>query len=167
MSGKPLRTIDSGRRDIEGGQAPESHQPFSIDDISEAWEQYPEGYPRFAAFIAHDDDKSTTIFRRFERLAARNLLYLESELFELEAKQDKLDEEVWNDAQFVMNLRKWEPSGTTEASQHETYRQELASSSKEIETNGPPSTDGIANSAQQQRLEVAYSIRRGIKEYCL
>src|SRR5437762_10304769 len=97
MSG--LRDLDLQGRDIERMQAPKSHQPSSIDDISEAWEQYPEGYPRFAAFIAHDADKSTTIFRRFERLAARNLLYLEGELFELEAKQDKLDEDDWIDAQ--------------------------------------------------------------------
>ena len=55
------------------------------------WTQYPMGYPRFAAFVANDSDRSTTIFRRFERLSARNLLYLETELMELEAAQDRLD----------------------------------------------------------------------------
>jgi hypothetical protein len=50
-------------------------------------------YPRFAAIIAEDKDKSSTIYRRFERLAARNILYLEAELAELEAKQDELEEE--------------------------------------------------------------------------
>ncbi|KAF2190165.1 hypothetical protein K469DRAFT_747392 [Zopfia rhizophila CBS 207.26] len=164
MSG--LRDLDSQGRDIERMQAPESHQPSNIDSISEAWEQYPEGYPRFAAFIAHDADKSTTIFRRFERLAARNLLYLEGELFELEAKQDKLDEDDWNDARLTRNLRKWEPTRTTrEASQHTTDRQEATSSPKEIGISSPVSTAGIMNAAQQERLEVAYSIRRAINEY--
>ena len=55
------------------------------------WTQYPMGYPRFAAFVANDEDRSTTIYRRFERLSARNLLYLETELAELEAAQDRLD----------------------------------------------------------------------------
>ncbi|KAN0095521.1 hypothetical protein V8E51_016232 [Hyaloscypha variabilis] len=164
MSG--LRDLDSEERDIEQMQAPKSHQPNTIDDISENWEQYPEGYPRFAAFIAQDADKSTTIFRRFERLAARNLLYLEGELFELEAKQDKLDEDDWNDVQSIINLRNWEPTRTTSlASRRMTDRQNTTSSPGEIGVPSPVSTDGIENAARQQRLEVAYSIRRAIKEY--
>ena len=54
---------------------------------------YVKGYPSLAAFIASDSDKSTAIYRRFDRLSARNLLYLQSELVELEAQQDALDEE--------------------------------------------------------------------------
>jgi hypothetical protein len=163
-----LQDLASPGRDPEQMQAPKSHQPSSADDISESWEQYPEGYPRFAAFIAHDADKSTTIFRRFERLAARNLLYLESELFELEAQQDKLDEDDWNDAQLTRDLRTWEPTRTTrEVSQHRTNPQEATSSPEDISVPSPASTDGIVNAARQQRLEVAYSIRKAIKEYCL
>lgn len=52
---------------------------------------YLKGYPSLAAFIASDKNKSTVIFRRFDRLGARNLLYLQSELAELEARQDALD----------------------------------------------------------------------------
>ena len=54
---------------------------------------YVKGYPSLAAFIASDCDKSTAIYRRFDRLSARNLLYLQSELLELEARQDALDAE--------------------------------------------------------------------------
>jgi hypothetical protein len=54
---------------------------------------YIKGYASLAAFIAEDRDKSTAIFRRFDRLSARNLLYLQSELAELEAKQDAFDRE--------------------------------------------------------------------------
>lgn len=49
------------------------------------------GYPSLANFIASDKNKSTAIFRRFDRLGARNLLYLQSEIAELEARQDAFD----------------------------------------------------------------------------
>jgi hypothetical protein len=49
------------------------------------------GYPSLAAFIASDKNKSTAIYRRFDRLGSRNLLHLQSELAELEARQDALD----------------------------------------------------------------------------
>lgn len=43
----------------------------------------------FAEFIATDDE--LPIFRRFDRLNARNLLYLQSELIALEAQLRALD----------------------------------------------------------------------------
>ncbi|KAF1949990.1 hypothetical protein CC80DRAFT_497020 [Byssothecium circinans] len=51
------------------------------------------GYPSLAEFIASDYDHSTFVFKRFGRLSARNLLYLQSELAELEALQDEYDRE--------------------------------------------------------------------------
>ena len=50
------------------------------------------GFPRVAEKLASDPDKTTTIFRRFDRLSARNLIYLEAELAELEEQQDISDE---------------------------------------------------------------------------
>jgi hypothetical protein len=44
------------------------------------------GFPSLSEFIASDHDRTSLVFRRFDRLAARNLLYLQSELAELEAK---------------------------------------------------------------------------------
>jgi len=49
------------------------------------------GFPRVADKIASDPDKTTTIYRRFDRLSARNLLFLEAEIAELEALQNKYD----------------------------------------------------------------------------
>lgn len=49
------------------------------------------GYANLAAFVASDKERSATLFRRFESLSARNLLYLESELQELETRQRKID----------------------------------------------------------------------------
>jgi hypothetical protein len=51
------------------------------------------GYPSLANFIASDRDRTTLIYRRFDELAARNLLYLQSELAELQAKQHAYDQE--------------------------------------------------------------------------
>ncbi|KAE9975682.1 hypothetical protein BLS_002490 [Venturia inaequalis] len=53
---------------------------------------YLNGYPELASFIATDRDRTTLIFKRFDRLAARNLLHLQSELARLQAKLDKLDQ---------------------------------------------------------------------------
>lgn len=51
------------------------------------------GYPSLAAFLASDPDQTTAIYKRFNRLAARHLLHLQSELAELQSQQDQLDEE--------------------------------------------------------------------------
>lgn len=48
-----------------------------------------EGYPAFAAFIAKDKNAAT--YSSFERLSARNLLYLQSELRNLERQLEQLD----------------------------------------------------------------------------
>jgi hypothetical protein len=50
-----------------------------------------DGFPSLATFIASDPDHTSLVFKRFDKLAARNLLYLQSELAELQAKQDHFD----------------------------------------------------------------------------
>jgi hypothetical protein len=70
-----------------------SEESSQTQNMATSWKARERGYPQLAAYIAADEDKSITIYRRFERLAARNLLYLESELADLEAKQDELDQQ--------------------------------------------------------------------------
>lgn len=53
--------------------------------------EYLEGHADFSAYIAIDPDLE--IFRRFTRLSARNILYLQSELTSLEAWFDDFDRE--------------------------------------------------------------------------
>lgn len=65
--------------DIEMGPIP-SRQPQH---------QHPGGYHSLASFIG--SDKDFFIFRRFSNLSARNLLYLQDELLELEAKLMEVD----------------------------------------------------------------------------
>ena len=55
------------------------------------------GYPSFAHFISQDGDAA--IYRRYESLSARNLLYLQSELHELEGQLEALDAEDAKDRQ--------------------------------------------------------------------
>lgn len=50
-----------------------------------------EGYPSFADFIARDGD--AMIYRKYAHMSARNLLYLQSELHELDEQVRQLDRE--------------------------------------------------------------------------
>jgi hypothetical protein len=80
-----------------GYRNPTAHQQMHSDVEKQSTDaikiNYLTGYPSLAAFIASDKDKSTLIYRRFDRLSARNLLHLQSELIELQARQDAFDEE--------------------------------------------------------------------------
>jgi hypothetical protein len=58
-----------------------------------------EGYPSFAEFITKDQDAA--IYRKFETLSARNLLYLQSELHDLEGQLQQLDRD---DAKDIGNV---------------------------------------------------------------
>lgn len=51
------------------------------------------GFPDTAHFLAADPDKSTVIFRRFDKVSIRNLLNLEGRVAALEAYQEELDRE--------------------------------------------------------------------------
>jgi hypothetical protein len=65
--------------------------PTTKNDV-EARVQRLSGYPSLANFVASDRDRTTLICKRFDELAARNLLYLQSELAELYAKQRNFDD---------------------------------------------------------------------------
>jgi hypothetical protein len=55
---------------------------FTVDN-------YPRGYPQFAALI--NADPAFAVFRRFGTLRARSLLYKQDELVEMEARLNELD----------------------------------------------------------------------------
>ncbi|OCL01209.1 hypothetical protein AOQ84DRAFT_351025 [Glonium stellatum] len=96
------------------------------------------GFPSLAAFIASDQDKTAAIFKRFNRLAARNLLHLQSELAELQAKQDKLDQqELSGDLKSQQYSRNWADFCAAAASE----------------------------ATQKERMELAQNIRATLKEY--
>lgn len=89
-----------------------SHLPPTFDP-----ERLPEkpsqtGYPSFSALIASDPDLQ--IYRRFNRLSARNLLYLQAELLEAERRLDEFDAVDHTDAAYygdldvMLSIRCWE-----------------------------------------------------------
>lgn len=104
---------------------------------------YLDSYSSLANFIDSDRDHTASIFRRFGRLTARNLLYLQSELLELEAKQSALDEGDRRDGVLDFNLK---PSART----WETLVQRAAEP---------------GNTRDRERLELIVEIREKVKEY--
>jgi hypothetical protein len=83
-------------QDLELGQVSEPSSepaptPSSVSEQPAAPSS--EGFIGLAAKIAADPDKSTTIYRRFDALSARNLLFYQAELAELEEQQNQYDKE--------------------------------------------------------------------------
>ena len=101
---------------------------------------YVKGYPSLAAFIASDLDHSSVLYKRFNKLSARNILYLQSELAELERRQDEFDEQDLLDDDLSM---------------------------KKIARNWRAFSDAAAvtGSRAEKRMELSIEIRNKIKEY--
>ena len=95
---------------------------------------YVPGYPSLAAFIAKDPDHSTAIYRRFDRLSARNLLHLQAELSTLEKKQDELDRLDLNsdDLDAKDKARNWDTLLARAASGNDDEAKERVKVAKEI-----------------------------------
>lgn len=82
-----------------------------------------EGFADVARWISLDPDNETFIYRRFNQLGARNLLYLQSELLTLEKQLDELDrnDAISDDMTLKDSARTWETlmslheNGNTEA----------------------------------------------------
>lgn len=98
------------------------------------------GFPSLAKFIASDRDRTTLIYKRFDHLAARNLLYLQSELAELQSKQQRFDRE-----DNVADL------ATKQCARNYT---EFMKAAKDL-----------GNEKQKQRKELMLEIRETMKEY--
>ena len=91
--------------------------------------KYTDGYPIVAEFTASDPDHESFIFRRFNTLTARRLLYLQSELLDLERQQAALDRAVAcsEDHELHSSLRTWEKfSSNSKRRDEEKKRKELA-----------------------------------------
>lgn len=65
------------------------------------------GFPSLAAFISGDVDRSTLIFNRFDDLSARNLLYMQEELAELQAELHVFDDEDGQNLESKKAARNW------------------------------------------------------------
>lgn len=94
------------------------------------------GFPSAAAFIASDPDNSFSIYKSFKRLSARNILYFEAELLELQKQQDLMDaEDARGNPDTLHCFRSW----------------------KKLTTSSDP--------RQWERIELIQKIRATLKEY--
>ncbi|KAM0724193.1 hypothetical protein Q7P37_000075 [Cladosporium fusiforme] len=89
------------------------------------------GYIDLAQFLARDVDNETYVFRKFERLAARNILYLQGELIKLERDAHELDEEAKDsmDPEVHLSMRCWadlDRNARDPSREHERRIKELA-----------------------------------------
>jgi len=68
------------------------------------------GFPLLASRMAMSPDYETFIFRRYDRLSARNLLHLESRLAYLDWKLSQADQEaaLSQDNETLRSVRVWE-----------------------------------------------------------
>jgi hypothetical protein len=97
------------------------------------------GFAGLAEFIASDKEHSTSIYRQFEKLAARNILYLQSELRALDLQLEELDRDDARDFDAIGSAMDW---------------QLLCELAKEPD-----------NHREKERLELIYKIREKVKEY--
>lgn len=110
---------------------------------------YISGFGDLAKFIASDHDGDTAIFRRFDILSARNLLYLQSELAELECLQRQYDED---DARDGMQASLSKPIN-------------LASRDWASFNRGAGDSNSPINERLKKRMDLVYAIRGKLKEY--
>lgn len=107
------------------------------------------GFPRVASKIASDPDKTTIIYRRFDRLSARNLLYLEAELAELEALQDQQDADD-------LLFRKYDDA--TDRCHRDWNMFKSCANAKNGDGN-------VLNQLQAEKMALALKIKEKLKEY--
>ncbi|UKZ82730.1 hypothetical protein TrVFT333_010526 [Trichoderma virens FT-333] len=88
---------------VPGSSAPIDVEMANLPAQAQSQRDHPGGYPSLASFIG--SDKDFFIFRRFSALSARNLLYLQDELLELESRLQEIDlkeslsqsqQDLWN-----------------------------------------------------------------------
>jgi hypothetical protein len=67
------------------------------------------GTPALADFLAQDPDHETYVFRKFKKLAVRNVLYLQGELTVLEEEVEILEREAGksHDPEVHLSMRSW------------------------------------------------------------
>ena len=116
---------------------------------------YITGFGQLASLIASDTDHTTAVYKRFDKLAARDLLYYECELLELEALQDQYDREDALDARKTENADDLRRRIRTNARDWVSFKHRA----KEEGTNNKN------DERWKKRMDLAMEIRSTLKEY--
>jgi hypothetical protein len=128
------------------------------------WQEYGKGYDRLAAFMANDPDKSTTIYRKFERLSAYNLLLMETEIASLEERLDRLEDDIQAEMEASRRLpaaEQTERIGDLQAlGQNWEFLQMCAHEEAPADIN-----NDIIDMARR-KMELTLDLRSRLTEYC-
>jgi len=123
-----------------------------------------DGFPSFSQFIASDPDYSTLVFKRFHKLAMRNLLYLQSELAELQARQEQYDAEDQSiehgdlqTKECAMNWEKFRDASRQLGNEKQKKRMELVS---DIRAKMKEYSKNLAPNTRMQQLTPCFPRRR-------
>jgi hypothetical protein len=81
-----------------------------VEDVETNLDTYNDGYPAFARWMAQDPDNETLIFRKFDSLSTRNLLYLQAELMDIQRQMFDLESQIAasRDVTLMQSVRQWE-----------------------------------------------------------
>lgn len=117
---------------------------------------YITGFGALASLIASDADHTTAVYKRFDKLAARDLLHYECELLELEARQDQYDREDALDAEKQDSADDLQMRIRINARDWASFKHAAA-------TDAAASGDKAAR--WKKRMDLAMEIRSTLKEY--
>lgn len=128
---------------------------------------YVSGFGSLASFMASDADHSTFVYRRFDRLATRDLAYYQSQLSQFQAKQDELDIADREIVDSKGDDREDQCNRIRDCAQDWDTFQRTALG---LQTGSPH--EGPANDTQchfnepwRERMDLAMKIRATLKEY--
>ncbi|KAG8628813.1 hypothetical protein KVT40_002678 [Elsinoe batatas] len=133
---------DQARYPESSNQRPVTAESTSNASSDETCWSVVDPYQFLASCVADDLLHSQTIFRRFDQLSIRNLLYLESELLELEDELKKLDEHEYFQIETLQHMHNWPMNPVRGVGM-----------------------DGDVAALYKQRRDLVMNIRRTLKEY--
>lgn len=126
----------------------------SDEERASAKVHYVPGFGSLADFIASDIDHSTAVYRRFDKLAERDLLYYQSELLELAALQDDYDRED------ALDIKRTGNDGSSDS----WYQiRENAQNWTSFKRNAENATSG--DGRWRKRMDLAIKIRKTLEDY--
>jgi hypothetical protein len=134
-------------------------------------EEYLDGFADVSAYIG--SDRELALFRRFDVLGARNLLYLQARLVLLEAKLEKYDEEdrqIVKDNSEVDDKRGIKPSGSESpaweillaAKDWGFFESRAAKETQDGENSGK---NGDGEGRHRRRMNTVIEIQEALKQY--
>ncbi|KAG6365558.1 hypothetical protein INS49_007169 [Diaporthe citri] len=123
---------------------------------------YVSGFGSLASFMASDSDHSPFVFRRFDKLAARDLLYYQSQLAQMQAEQDELDVHDRIDINSTEDGGEEHRDRIRDCVQDWKCFEQAALHSASLAQN--PAV-GTSSEAWKKRMDLAMRIRTTLKDY--